>query len=37
MFAETRVLKKHKTFYAEKDIATLKWVLKESLKRVKVA
>ena len=35
-FTETRVLKKHKKFYVEKNIATLKQVLKESFKSVKV-
>ena len=33
-FTETTVLRKHKKFYAEKNIATLKQVLKESLKKV---
>ena len=35
-FDETRVLKKHKKFYIEKKKATLKQVLTESLKNVKV-
>ena len=35
-YTETRVLKKHKRFYAEKNIATLKDICKESLKNIKV-
>ena len=33
--SETRVLKKHKRFYVEKNIATLKQTCKESLKNKK--
>ena len=34
-YTETRVLKKHKRFYVEKNIATLKQTCKESLKNKK--
>ena len=33
---ETRVLKKHKRFYVEKNIAILKQTCKESLENIKV-
>ena len=35
-YTETRVLKKHKRFYVEKNIATLKQICKESLKNIEV-
>ena len=34
-YTETRVLKKHKRFYVEKNIAKLKQICKESLKNIK--
>ena len=33
-FTKNRVFKKHKKFYVEKNIATLKQILKQSLKNV---
>ena len=36
-YTETRVIKKHRRFYVEKNIATLKQICQESLKNIKVA